>query len=183
MRTHFAIYTQKLTLRLPSIEEASLLAEIISVSPTLHHWLDWCSPTFSTSDAEEFLSANQLNWIKDLSYGFGIYRKTDEALIGMVAVSEFYRSFNMASIGYWVADPHQKHGYGKEALDALIEFCFAQLNLTRLEIVCDPENNQSHRLAVKCGAVQESIARNRFIFHGKPRDGIVLSVIPQDTIK
>jgi RimJ/RimL family protein N-acetyltransferase len=86
----------------------------------------------------------------------------------------------MASIGYWVADEYQNQGYGKEALDALIEFSFSQLKLTRLEIVCDPDNRVSHQLAVKCGAVQEGLFRNRFIFNGEPKTGLVFSIIPED---
>jgi RimJ/RimL family protein N-acetyltransferase len=181
VRTHFSIYTQRLVLRLPAIEEAELLADTIRLSPSLHQWLDWCSQAFDRQEAEEFIAANQLNWIKDLSYGFSLFRKSDNALIGMVALSELYHSFNMASVGYWVADDYQNQGYGKEALDALIEFGFSQLKLTRLEIVCDPDNLPSHRLASRCGAVREGVFRNRFIFHGKPRNGLVFSVIPEDT--
>jgi RimJ/RimL family protein N-acetyltransferase len=181
VRTHFSIHTQRLTLRLPIIEEAGPLADVISISPSLHQWLDWCSPSFDKQEAEEFITANQLNWVKDLSYGFGLFRKSDKALIGMVAISEFYRSFNMASIGYWVADEYQQQGYGKEALDALIEFSFSQLKLTRLEIICDPDNVTSHHLATRCGAVKEGIFRNRFIFDGKPKAGLIFSIIPEDT--
>lgn len=183
MKTDFTIITRHLTLRMPKAQESGLLADVITTSPSLYQWLDWCSADFSKADAEEFITANQLNWIKDLSYGFAVYHNDDGSLIGMVAISEMHRSFNMASIGYWVADDCQRQGYGKEALNALIEFSFAKLKLTRLEIVCDPLNQPSHQLALTCGAVKEGLARNRYIFNGKPRDGLVFSVIPEDCVR
>ena len=182
MKTDFTIFTRNLTLRMPKAEESALLASTVSNSPSLFQWMDWCRADFGKKDAEKFITANQLNWIKDLSYGFAVYRKTDCALLGMVAISEMHYSFNMASIGYWIADQYQQQGYGKEALDALIEFSFDKLKLTRLEIVCDPRNKLSHHLALKAGAVKEGLARNRFIFNDQPRDGLVFSIIPTDII-
>jgi RimJ/RimL family protein N-acetyltransferase len=86
----------------------------------------------------------------------------------------------MASIGYWVADKYQRKGYAQEAIRALAEFCFAKLSLTRVEIVCDPDNIASQTLIESVGAKKEAIARNRFIFHGKPKDGVVYSLLPTD---
>jgi RimJ/RimL family protein N-acetyltransferase len=85
----------------------------------------------------------------------------------------------MASLGYWIGDEHQQQGFGKEALAALIEWSFAQLKLTRLEIICDPSNIPSQQLAQACEAKQECLAQNRFIFHGQPKAGLVFSIIPE----
>lgn len=179
MLPDFQIITQRLQLRLLKTEEAPQFSQCVQQSPSLHQWIDWCHDTFSTNDAEQFILANRLNWVKADSYGFGVFEKDSQQLVGMVAINEFYHVFNMGSLGYWIADSSQGKGYGKEALEALIEFCFSQLKLTRLEIVCDLENLASQKLALACGAVKESIARNRFIFNDKPKDGIVFSLIPE----
>lgn len=179
MLPDFQIITQRLQLRLLQTEEASQFSQCIRQSPSLHQWIDWCNGNFSTKDAEQFILANRLNWVKSDSYGFGVFEKDQQKLIGMVAINEFYHVFNMASLGYWISDSYQGMGYGKEALEALIEFSFSQLKLTRLEIVCDIENVASQKLALACGALKENIARNRFIFNDKPKDGIVFSLIPE----
>lgn len=178
MKSDFTIISQKLVLRLPATEEAQTLSDLISLSPSLYQWLDWVYPDFSLQDAEKFILANRLNWMKETALGFGVYRRTDNKLIGMVSITEFQRIANMACIGYWIGDDFQQKGYGKEALDALIEFCFAKVGLTRLEIICDPDNIPSHLIARKCGAVEECLAKNRFVFNGKPRDGLVFSITP-----
>ncbi|MFA0708894.1 GNAT family N-acetyltransferase, partial [Vibrio sp. 10N.222.48.A3] len=40
------------------------------------------------------------------------------------------------------------------------------------------ENLPSQKLIEKCGAERETIAKNRFLFNGKPKDGVVYSVLP-----
>jgi RimJ/RimL family protein N-acetyltransferase len=179
MSPDYLIITPRLELRLIPNEDAAQFQTLISDSPTLHQWIDWCEEDFNQEQAERFLLATRLNWVKSQAYGFGLYRRSDKQLLGMVAINELYHTFNMASLGYWVADKYQRQGYGKEALEGLISFSFEQLKMTRLEIVCDPLNLQSQQLAEQCGALFETLARNRFIFNGKPKEGLVYSLIPE----
>lgn len=178
MSPDYQIITAEFTLRLIDAEESHQLERLIVRSATLHQWVDWCHSEFNHHDAAQFLLATRLNWVKSEAYGFGVFRRSDDALVGMVAINEFYQTFNMASLGYWIADEYQHQGYGHKALDALIEFCFGMLKLTRLEIICDPDNLASQKLALTCGAQFEAYAANRFIFSGQPKCGAVYSIIP-----
>ncbi|MGR4990203.1 GNAT family N-acetyltransferase [Vibrio rotiferianus] len=180
MTPDFEIITPRLILKLIPSEEAHTLRDLLAESPSLHHWLDWCDKNITLKEAQDFLLATRLNWVKTEAFGFGIYERKDNCLVGMAAVNELYHTFNMASIGYWVADRHQRNGFAQEAIGALAEFCFAKLSLTRVEIVCDPDNIASQALIESVGAQKEAIARNRFIFHGKPKDGVVYSLLPSD---
>ncbi len=140
MVVDFQIVTPRLVLKLVSSDDAQKLSDCIKQSPSLHQWVDWCSDNFSVDDADEFLLTTRLNWIQAKSFGFGVFRREDNALIGMVSVNELYHTFNMVSLGYWIADSYQNQGYGKESLNAVVEFCFDKLKITRIEIVCDPNN-------------------------------------------
>ncbi|WP_039976270.1 GNAT family N-acetyltransferase [Vibrio jasicida] len=180
MSPDFEIITSRLALKLIPSEQAHSLQRLLVESPSLHQWLDWCDENATLKDAQDFLLATRLNWVKTEAFGFGIYDREYNNLLGMAAVNELYHTFNMASIGYWVADKYQRKGYAQEAIRALAEFCFAKLSLTRVEIVCDPDNIASQALIESVGAKKEAIARNRFIFHGKPKDGVVYSLLPTD---
>lgn len=179
MSPSFEIFTQRLHLRLIQPDYAGELSATVSQSKSLHQWIDWCEPSFSHKDAEQFILATRLNWVKGTAYGFGVFRKSDDKLIGMVAINELYHTFNMASLGYWVSDAYQGEGYAKEAFSALVEFCFSKLNLTRLEVVCDPDNQPSQKLTIACGAQYEVTAKNRYLFNRKPRTGMVFSITPE----
>ncbi len=180
MSPDFEIITPHLALRLIPVEDAPTLHQLLAHSPSLQTWLDWCDKDISIKDTQDFLLATRLNWVKTDAFGFGIYDRENNDLVGMVAVNELYHTFNMASIGYWVSDRYQRRGYAREAVCALAEFCFARLRLTRIEIVCDPDNIASQALIESVGALRETIARNRIIFNGKPKDGVVYSLLPQD---
>lgn len=177
MSPDFQIVTQNFILRLIRIDESQQLAHCINQSPSLYPWIDWCHADFNQHEAEAFVKATRLSWIKGEAYGFGVFSRDNSVLLGMVAINEVYHTFNMASIGYWIADEHQKIGLGINAVKVLLEFCFAELSLTRVEVVCDPENTASQKLILACGGVFETLARNRFIHNGKARTGAVYSVI------
>lgn len=182
MSPDFQIITSRLCLRLINANEAEPLAMLIRTSPSLHQWVDWCHADFTLKEAQQFLLTTRLNWVKADGYGFGIFHRENGQLLGMVAINELYHTYNMVSIGYWIADKYQRQGNAREAITALVEFCFAKLQVSRIEIVCDPENLASQKLIERCHAKRESIARHRFLFHGEPRDGVVYSLIPSDLI-
>jgi len=179
MSPDYQIITSEFVLRLVDAEESEALQQLVTRSPSLHQWVEWCHADFSVNEADRFILATRLNWVKSDAYGFGIFRRSDDALVGMVAINELYQTFNMASLGYWLADEYQHQGYARKALLALCEFCFDILKLTRLEIVCDPDNLASQKLVTACGAKFETLAANRFIFNGKPKQGAVYSIIPR----
>lgn len=178
MTPDYCIITPRLELKLIPHEDALAFTHCVVESPSLHKWIDWCDANFSLEQAEKFLLATRLNWVKSEAYGFGVYRRKDNQLLGMVAINELYHTFNMVSLGYWLADKYQHHGYAQEALNGLVTFCFEKLKVSRIEIVCDPDNLPSQQLALRCAAVFETRARNRYLFSGKPKDGMVYSIIP-----
>ena len=177
MSPEFQIVTQSFILRLIKIDESVQLANCINQSPSLYPWIDWCHSNFSQQEAEAFVKATRLSWIKGDAYGFGVFSRDNSTLLGMVAINEIYHTFNMASIGYWIADKYQNNGFGINSVKALLEFCFSELSLTRVEVVCDPENSASQKLIVACGGIFETFARNRFIHNGKAKTGAVYSII------
>lgn len=178
MTPDLEIITQRLRLRILHQEDSALFSKTVSYSTSLHTWMDWCNSEFDVEEAQDFIRANRLNWVKGTSYGFGIFGRDNDELLGMVALTEIHLISNSGSLGYWITDKVQQHGYAKEALNALINFSFEKLRLTRLEIICDPRNVPSHRVALSCGGLNEGIGRNRFIYFGHAKDGLVFSIVP-----
>ncbi|MDR9829609.1 GNAT family protein [Vibrio sp. FNV 38] len=178
MSPDFSIITESIELKLLSDEHTEQLQQLICHSPTLHQWIDWCQPDFSLQQAEQFIYATRLNWVKCTGYGFGVFIKDSQQLVGMVVINELYQTFNMVSIGYWIADKFQHQGFGQKSIHSLVEFCFDILRVSRIEIVCDPHNLASRHLIEQCGADFEVIARNRFVYNNRACDGAVYSIVP-----
>lgn len=75
MTPDFQIVTQRLQLRLITADETNDLVECIRQSQSLHHWVDWCHALFSVQEAEQFIQATRLNWVKAEAYGFGVFER------------------------------------------------------------------------------------------------------------
>jgi len=98
--------------------------------------------------------------------------------LGGIAINQINRRQNFGNIGYWVRQACQRQGIATRGAQAIAEYGFGQLKLTRLEIVAPESNAPSRRVAEKVGAVFECIARNRVMVHGKPERAAIYSLVP-----
>ena len=82
-------------------------------------------------------------------------------------------------IGYWVAAAARGRGVAPEALRALSRWAFAELELGRVELVTDPDNVASQRVAEKAGFQREGVLRSVLLCRdGSRRDGVMFSLLP-----
>jgi RimJ/RimL family protein N-acetyltransferase len=61
-----------------------------------------------------------------------------------------------AEIGWILAPEHQGHGFGTEAVEALLRVCFEQLGVRRVVASCFADNEASWRLAKRVGMRREA---------------------------
>jgi RimJ/RimL family protein N-acetyltransferase len=84
-------------------------------------------------------------------------------------------------VGYWVAAQSRGRGVAADALRALSQWAFESLGLGRVELVTDPENIASQRVAEKAGFQREGVLRSLLLNRdGSRRDGVMFSLLPED---
>ena len=84
-------------------------------------------------------------------------------------------------IGYWLAAEARGRGLTTSALRALSRWAFDELGLGRVELVTDPENIASQRVAEKAGFTREGILRSILVNRdGGRRDGVMFSLLPDE---
>jgi RimJ/RimL family protein N-acetyltransferase len=84
-------------------------------------------------------------------------------------------------IGYWLAPEVRGRGLTAEALLALSRWGFEELRLGRVELVTDPDNMASQRVAEKAGFTREGILRAILVDRdGSRRDGVMFSLLPDE---
>ena len=95
-------------------------------------------------------------------------------LLGGVTLEHVRRGAAMsAAVGYWLGEAHQGQGYMTEAMQSLIIYAYDDLDLSRLEAACLPENNRSRRLLERCGFHEEGYARRYLQIDGEWRDHVL----------
>jgi RimJ/RimL family protein N-acetyltransferase len=82
-------------------------------------------------------------------------------------------------IGYWCAKESRGRGVTTRALRVLCGWAFAELGLERLELITDPENRASQRVAEKVGFRREGVLRSHLLHpDGHRRDSVMFSLLP-----
>jgi RimJ/RimL family protein N-acetyltransferase len=82
-------------------------------------------------------------------------------------------------IGYWCVRDARGRGVTTRALRVLCRYALDELNLQRLELITDPENQASQRVAEKVGFRHEGVLRSHLVHpDGRRRDSVMFSLLP-----
>ncbi len=111
---------------------------------------------------------------------FLVERRGGEIVGGLTLSNIRRQPAQAASLGYWVGEPFARRGYMSEALDAVREHAFAQLDLSRLEAACLPENVPSRRLLERCNFKYEGVAQAYLQINGRWRNHVLYAALRAD---
>ena len=94
--------------------------------------------------------------------------------MGMGVNSMNYRG----RIGYWVAAPARGRGICTRALRLLSGWALGELALQRLDLITDPDNVASQRVAEKVGFRREGVLRSHLRHpDGRIRDSVMFFLL------
>jgi RimJ/RimL family protein N-acetyltransferase len=86
-------------------------------------------------------------------------------------------------IGYWCAPEARGRGVTTRALRLLCRHSLDELGLERLELITDPENHASQRVAQKVGFQREGVLRSHLPHpDGRRRDSVMFSLLPGELV-
>jgi ribosomal-protein-alanine N-acetyltransferase len=102
-------------------------------------------------------------------------------LAGQVTVSGVVRgAFDSASVGYWVDERVAGRGVTPTALALVLDHCFREVGLHRVEASVRPENAPSLRVVRKLGFREEGLHRRLLFIDGGWRDHLCFSLLRED---
>jgi RimJ/RimL family protein N-acetyltransferase len=106
---------------------------------------------------------------------------TDDEIAGHI---EFFRPvpyWDAFELAYHLYDErHAGNGYVTEAVRLLVDYLFASRKEHRIQLVIEPGNGASRRIAEKCGFILEGTARGAFFNRGENHDVLVYSLLRTD---
>ncbi len=105
---------------------------------------------------------------------------TDDRLLGALGMSNFDWSQLKAEIGYWTVAEHRRRGVGARAARLLSVWALTKLGLERLELLANPRNEGSQRLAERAGFTREGTLRLYRRRHGVREDLVMYSLLAED---
>jgi len=110
----------------------------------------------------------------------GIALADNGSLLGTCALWDIDAQCRRAEVGFVLGHPSWGRGYMHEALSALIDYAFIELDLNRLEAETDPRNGRSPHLLVRLGFVPEDLFRERCIVEGEVSDSVMVGPLRRE---
>jgi RimJ/RimL family protein N-acetyltransferase len=143
--------------------------------PEIPRWIPFVPSPYTDEDARTYV--RECIDSPENRRPFAIVDADSGRLLGSIDMS--VNSMDTGHIGYWVAAEARGGGVCTSALRILARWALEELGLGRLELMTDPENVASQRVAAKTGFRREGILRSHLVHRdGRRRDSVVFSLLP-----
>lgn len=168
-------------LKLLETRHAEQLFGIIDRSrDSLREWLPWLDYNKTVEDSRKFIAGTLKKYSENNGFEAGIWYQGELAgVIGLHGINWTNRS---TSIGYWLGKDFEGKGLMTQSCQAVIDFCFNELNLNRIEIRAAVENHKSKAIPERLGFVKEGRIRQAEWLYDKFVDHEVFGRIKTDTL-
>ena len=104
----------------------------------------------------------------------------DDRVLGALGLSNFDWPDLKGEIGYWVVAEARRRGIGSRATRLLATWAIRQLGLERVELLANPHNEPSLRLAERAGFTREGTLRRYRRRHGVREDLVMFALLAED---
>ena len=145
---------------------------------TRHYDLETFTDEHQATDLIESYSAR---FERGIGLRWGIcLESAEDAVIGTAGYNLWLQTSYRAILGYDLAPTHWRRGFMTEALNAVLDFGFARMQLNRVEATVFPANQASHKLMRKLGFAKEGLLREYEYVKGGFVDLVLYSLLRRD---
>lgn len=146
--------TGRLLLRRPQPADAETFA-VLRSNPHVGRYLDR-PPQTSLAEAEAFIAGVNQATASGTALYWVIALRATGAMVGTICLWNFSRDNTRVELGYELHPDHQGLGIMAEAVAAVLEYGFHQMNLDAIEAFPKSANERSVRLLEKFGFALEN---------------------------
>ncbi len=183
LRRKVRIETERMTLRLPAHSDYRAWA---ALRETSRDFLTPWDPAWAEDSLSRKAFTNRVYWAASAEASgtalpLLLVRRRDAALLGAVTLDNIRRGPAQAgTLGNWMGHPYARQGFMREALQAVVHHAFNELDLSRLEAGCLPENAASRGVLEKAGFKYEGVAQSYLQINGRWRNHVLYANLRSD---
>ena len=143
--------------------------------PDIQKWIPLIPRPYTDEDARAFVRGEVTGDSQQLAITEG------GRVVGSIGMA--VNSSRTGHIGYWCARGARGRGVTTRALRLLCKHGLEELQLERLELITDPDNRASQRVAQKVGFQREGVLRSHLLHpDGRRRDSVMFSLLPGELV-
>jgi [ribosomal protein S5]-alanine N-acetyltransferase len=171
------ILTARLKLRPLGQADVAALFAIHSDARAMRYW---DGPAWKNDERGRAMVVRDIALSKRDYLRLGIELAAHGRLIGTCALWAINAQCRRAELGYILDPSCWGQGYMHEALRALLDYAFTDLDLNRVEADTDPRNERSAKLLDRLRFSKEGLFRERCIVNGEKSDAAMYGLLRRE---
>ncbi len=182
-RRKLRLVTERMLLRLPTHNDFRQWSELREASAQF--LVPW-EPVWSQDHLSRRGFTNRVYWAaraeaQGTALPLLMFNQGDGALLGAITLDNIRRGpVQAGTLGYWIGQPYARQGFMREAIRAVVHHGFAQLDISRMEAACLPENTPSRGVLEKTGFKYEGVAQSYLQINGRWRNHVLYASLRMD---
>ena len=169
------LYTPRLCLRELTMADVPLYYERLGSSPEVTKYMLF-SPHTDISQSIASIEKTLKRYREGRCYRFAIVLRETDELIGIIEPLRFDPQKDSCSFAYMLGRDFWGRGYGTEALAALLEFLFTQMDVRLVEADHMAGNTASGAVMRKAGMVCQGVVPGKYEKDGILHDAIQYAI-------
>jgi diamine N-acetyltransferase len=153
--------------------------------PLMVGWLSDDRTYATLASVAPYSIAQEERWFEDAvtaqgrtQWHFLVCRRDDDRPVGMIGLHEVDERNGNASLGIVIGDPADRgHGYGSDAIRAILAFAFGSLRLERVWLDVYDFNPGARRIYERQGFVTEGVLRHALWRQDRYVDVVRMSIL------
>lgn len=174
--TFAPVTTERLILRRLELSDAETVRRLAGDPQVADTTLTIPHP-YPEGAAEEFIRITHEGLESGKGCIFGIERREDGQLVGVISITGLHPVHKRAELGYWIGVPFWGKGYATEATGAIFRLGFEELGLNSIYARFFTRNPASGRVMQKMGMKYEGTMRQAVCKNGQFEDLAYCSIL------
>ena len=173
------IETSRLRLRKLTLEDTEDYYRHLFGSEAVSRYMLW-NPHRDISESAASIRKALARYKEGRCYRFGIALKETDSLIGIIELLRFDEQAGSCSFAYMLGQAYWGQGYGTEALKAVFDFAFSQMEVKSITADHMAENPSSGRVMEKAGMKKVSFLPGKYEKNGTLHDAVEYTITQED---
>lgn len=151
----------------------------------LTRWVNNLKTTIKTGTSTILMSeATEYKYLQskeNSSYQFGIVTEDGDDLIGTIELMDINNINKTSTVGLFIGDEENRgQGYGKEAMNLILDYGFNILNLNSIQLNVFSFNTAAYNMYKSVGFKDVGIRREAYIIADRKIDVIIMDIIKSE---
>lgn len=168
--------TQNISLRAIEKTDLDFLHRLYNDPAIMNYWFE--EAYYSKTKLEENYEKQEEN---SSDRKFILHDGSEQ--LGFVALYKIDYIHRKAEFAIMIDPKHQGKGYAIPATNLAMDYAFRKLNLNKLYLIVDKENEKAIHVYEKTGFIQEAVLQDEYFINGTYRSIVYMSIFQKDYLK